>query len=61
MVSLSSACFKLNSVQLSCLLGGFTDDRGVRLQPDLVQAAVQHAQGLADELHRADGREVTLN
>ncbi|XP_061377964.1 afadin isoform X2 [Danaus plexippus] len=47
------ACFKLNSVQVRALLSPL-------LPPDLVEAAVHHARARADELYRADGREITL-
>lgn len=45
------ACFKLNSVQVRALLAPL-------LPPDLVDAAAAHARARADELCRADGREV---
>lgn len=45
------ACFKLNSVQVRALLAPL-------LPPDLVDAAAAHARARADELYRADGREV---
>ncbi|CAK1553482.1 unnamed protein product [Leptosia nina] len=48
-----AACFKLNSVQVRALLTPL-------LPPDLVEAAVAHARALADELYRADGREIRL-
>ncbi|CAG4937007.1 unnamed protein product [Colias eurytheme] len=48
-----AACFKLNSVQVRALLAPL-------LPPDLLDAAVQHARALADELYRADGREIRL-
>ncbi|CAF4775852.1 unnamed protein product [Pieris macdunnoughi] len=48
-----AACFKLNSVQVRALLSPL-------LPPDLVEAAVAHARALADELYRADGREIEL-
>ncbi|XP_045765016.1 afadin isoform X5 [Maniola jurtina] len=47
------ACFKLNSVQVRALLAPL-------LPPELVDAAVAHARSRADELYRADGREITL-
>nr|XP_026485861.1 afadin isoform X3 [Vanessa tameamea] len=47
------ACFKLNSVQVRALLAPL-------LPPDLVDAAAAHARARADELYRADGREITL-
>lgn len=48
-----SACFKLNSVQVRALLTPVAT-------PEIVEAAVAHARALADELYRADGREITL-
>ncbi|XP_053603122.1 afadin isoform X4 [Plodia interpunctella] len=48
-----SACFKLNSVQVRALLSATSS-------ADVVQAAVAHARALADELCRADGREIRL-
>ncbi|XP_023941942.2 afadin isoform X3 [Bicyclus anynana] len=47
------ACFKLNSVQVRALLAPL-------LPPELVDAAAAHARSRADELYRADGREITL-
>ncbi|XP_050342445.1 afadin isoform X1 [Nymphalis io] len=47
------ACFKLNSVQVRALLAPL-------LPPDLVDAAAAHARARADELYRADGREIAL-
>ncbi|XP_013177588.1 PREDICTED: afadin-like [Papilio xuthus] len=46
-----SACVKLNSVQVRALLAPIAP-------PDIVDAAVAHARALADELYRADGREI---
>lgn len=46
-----SACVKLNSVQVRALLAPVAPH-------DVVDAAVAHARALADELYRADGREV---
>ncbi|XP_063379407.1 uncharacterized protein LOC134666186 [Cydia fagiglandana] len=48
-----AACFKLNSVQVRALLAPLAP-------PDVVDAAAHHARALADELCRADGREITL-
>ncbi|XP_047986370.1 uncharacterized protein LOC125226430 [Leguminivora glycinivorella] len=48
-----AACFKLNSVQVRALLTPLAP-------PDVVDAAAHHARALADELCRADGREITL-
>lgn len=52
-------------MQLRCLLAGFTEEIagvGIRHLPaDLVEAVVKHAQGVADELQRADGREVIFH
>lgn len=49
-----AACFKLNSVQVRALLANVAP-------PEVVEAAVAHARALADELYRADGREVPLH
>ncbi|XP_068630825.1 afadin isoform X2 [Battus philenor] len=46
-----SACVKLNSVQVRALLSPIAP-------PEIVDAAVAHARALADELYRADGREI---
>lgn len=46
-----AACFKLNSVQVRALLTPLAP-------PDVVDAAAAHATALADELCKADGREV---
>ncbi|CAG9785219.1 unnamed protein product [Diatraea saccharalis] len=48
-----SACFKLNSVQVRALLAPLTP-------PEVLEAAVNHARALSDELHRSDGREIRL-
>ncbi|KAJ2939621.1 hypothetical protein O0L34_g14338 [Tuta absoluta] len=48
-----AACFKLNSVQVHALLAPL-------LAPDVLDAAVQHARALADELCRADGRQIVV-
>ncbi|XP_063621127.1 afadin isoform X2 [Cydia splendana] len=48
-----AACFKLNSVQVRALLTPLAP-------PDVADAAALHARALADELCRADGREITL-
>ncbi|CAH2992029.1 unnamed protein product [Chilo suppressalis] len=48
-----SACFKLNSVQVRALLAPLAS-------PEVLEAAVNHARALSDELHRSDGREIRL-
>ncbi|XP_041976702.1 uncharacterized protein LOC121731364 [Aricia agestis] len=48
-----SSCFKLNSVQVRALLSPL-------LPPDILEPAVAHARANADELSRADGREIAL-
>ncbi|KAI5636412.1 DIL domain-containing protein [Phthorimaea operculella] len=48
-----AACFKLNSVQVRALLAPL-------VTPDVLEAGVQHARALADELCRADGREIVV-
>lgn len=50
-VSALTSCSKLNSVQVRALLTPLAP-------PDAVEAAAAHARSLADELCRADGREV---
>ncbi|GBP92246.1 Afadin [Eumeta japonica] len=48
-----ATCFKLNSAQVRALLAPL-------VPADVVEAAAAHARALADELYRADGREITL-
>lgn len=60
--SISSTCFKLNSLQLRCLLENYIPvSRGEpRIPPELIDSVVAVAQNTADELTRSDGREVKL-
>nr|XP_024215475.1 afadin isoform X1 [Halyomorpha halys] len=61
LASLSSTCFKLNSLQLRALLQNYqpTPDEP-RIPHDIVENVVRVAENLADELARSDGREVRL-
>jgi afadin len=61
LASLSSACFKLNSMQLGALLRQYKAEPGEKLAPPpLLEQAAKAAESVADELARAEGREVTL-
>ncbi|CAG0912478.1 unnamed protein product [Notodromas monacha] len=58
---ISSACFKLNSMQLRALLEKFTPTRNEPEIPrELVESVVRVAENTADELLKADGRVVRL-
>ncbi|CAG0915142.1 unnamed protein product [Notodromas monacha] len=58
---ISSACFKLNSMQLRVLLEKFTPSRNEPEIPrELVDSVVRVAENTADELLKADGRVVRL-
>ncbi|KAG8268643.1 adherens junction organization [Homalodisca vitripennis] len=61
LATLSSTCFKLNSLQLRALLQKYqpTPDEP-RLPHELIDNVVRAAENLADELARSDGREVKL-
>ncbi|XP_073971174.1 adherens junction formation factor afadin isoform X13 [Rhodnius prolixus] len=61
LATLSSTCFKLNSLQLRALLQRYqcTPDEP-RIPHDIVDNVVRVAENLADELARSDGREVRL-
>ncbi|XP_070568071.1 afadin-like isoform X2 [Ptychodera flava] len=59
--SISSTCFKLNSLQLRRLLEQYIPGGGQhRIPPQLIDSVVAVAQNTADELTRSDGREVKL-
>ncbi|KAG5890253.1 hypothetical protein JTB14_030180 [Gonioctena quinquepunctata] len=61
LANLSAACFKLNSMQLGALLMQYKAEPGEKLaSPSLLEQAAKAAEGVADELARAEGREVTL-
>ncbi|XP_015835410.2 afadin isoform X2 [Tribolium castaneum] len=61
LANLSSACFKLNSMQLGALLRQYKAEPGEKLAPPpLLEQAAKAAESVADELARAEGREVTL-
>ena len=58
-LSISSTCFKLNSLQLRVLLENYIPSQGeARIPADLIQRVVSVAQNTADELTRSDGRDV---
>ncbi|KAJ8948414.1 hypothetical protein NQ314_008408 [Rhamnusium bicolor] len=61
LANLSAACFKLNSMQLGALLMQYKAEPGEKLaSPSLLEQAAKAAESVADELARAEGREVTL-
>ncbi|XP_050309768.1 afadin isoform X3 [Anthonomus grandis grandis] len=61
LANLSAACFKLNSMQLGALLMQYKPEPGEKLaSPSLLEQAAKAAESVADELARAEGREVTL-
>ncbi|XP_066262035.1 afadin isoform X1 [Euwallacea similis] len=61
LANLSSACFKLNSMQLGALLMQYKAEPGEKIaSPSLLEQAAKAAESVADELARAEGREVTL-
>ncbi|CAH1117411.1 unnamed protein product [Phaedon cochleariae] len=62
LASLSAVCFKLNSVQMGALLMQYKPEPGETLaSPSLLEQAAKAAEGVADELARAEGREVRLH
>lgn len=62
LAKLSAACFKLNSLQLRALLTQYKGDIGEQVAPPpLLEHAARAAEGVADELARAEGREVKLH
>ncbi|XP_064629486.1 afadin-like isoform X2 [Lineus longissimus] len=59
--SISSSCFKLNSLQLRVLLQSYIPDHEEGHVPqDLINRLVSMAENTADELIRSEGREVHL-
>ncbi|XP_065342020.1 afadin isoform X2 [Cloeon dipterum] len=61
LATLSSTCFKLNSLQLAALLKRYWRAQNEPEVPqELVENVVRVAESVADELIRADGREVRL-
>ncbi|XP_049822750.1 afadin isoform X1 [Aethina tumida] len=61
LANLSSACFKLNSMQLGALLMQYKAEPGEKIaSPSMLEQAAKAAENVADELARAEGREVTL-
>ncbi|XP_025196487.1 afadin isoform X4 [Melanaphis sacchari] len=61
LASITSTCFKLNSLQLKALLVKYqpaSDEP--RLPHELIDNVVRVAENLADELARSDGREIRL-
>nr|XP_022907199.1 afadin isoform X2 [Onthophagus taurus] len=62
LATLSAACFKLNSLQLRALLTQYKGEPGEQVAPPpLLEHAARAAEGVADELARAEGREVKLH
>jgi afadin len=58
---ISSACFKLNSMQLRALLERFQPSHGEpEIARELIHSVVRVAENTADELLRSDGRIVSL-
>ncbi|XP_072396641.1 afadin isoform X2 [Diabrotica undecimpunctata] len=61
LANLSAVCFKLNSMQLGALLLQYKAEPGEKIaSPSLLEQASKAAESVADELARAEGREVTL-
>lgn len=61
LANLSAACFKLNSLQLGALLMQYKPEPGEKIAaPSMLEQAAKAAENVADELARAEGREVTL-
>lgn len=61
LAGISATCFKLNSLQLAALLMQYKAEAGEKLaSPSLLEQAAKAAESVADELARAEGREVTL-
>ncbi|XP_071956570.1 afadin-like isoform X2 [Antedon mediterranea] len=59
--SISSKCFKLNSLQLRALLENYLPRQGERpLSQELIERIVRVAENTADDLTRNDGRPVQL-
>ncbi|KAJ9573633.1 hypothetical protein L9F63_008974, partial [Diploptera punctata] len=61
LATLSSTCFKLNSLQLRALLSKYQPAPDEpRIQAELIENVVRMAENVADELARSDGREIRL-
>ncbi|VVC26416.1 Hypothetical protein CINCED_3A012275 [Cinara cedri] len=61
LASITSTCFKLNSIQLKALLVKYQPALDEpRLPHELIDNVVRVAENLADELARSDGREIRL-
>ncbi|XP_050542349.1 afadin isoform X7 [Daktulosphaira vitifoliae] len=61
LASITSTCFKLNSLQLKALLVRYQPAHDEpRLPHELIDNVVRVAENLADELARSDGREIRL-
>ncbi|XP_050433436.1 afadin isoform X2 [Adelges cooleyi] len=61
LASITSTCFKLNSLQLKALLVKYQPAHDEpRLPHELIDNVVRVAENLADELARSDGREIRL-
>ncbi|XP_063972654.1 uncharacterized protein Cno isoform X5 [Diachasmimorpha longicaudata] len=61
LATLSSTCFKLNSLQVRALLQKYQPAADEpRLPPELIENVVRIAESVADALARADGREIRL-
>lgn len=59
--SISSACFKLNSLQLRALLENYVPGMGEpHIPQELIESVVGVAESTADELTRSDGRQIRL-
>ncbi|CAG5132612.1 unnamed protein product, partial [Candidula unifasciata] len=59
--NISSTCFKLNSVQLRCLLTRYLPEPNEPpVSPAFVERVVSIAENMADELARSDEREIRL-
>ena len=59
--SLSSTCFKLNSLQLEALLSSYQEaEAEAGISAELIGTIVRVAQSTVDELTRGEGRAVTL-
>ncbi|KAF5291704.1 hypothetical protein FQR65_LT11397 [Abscondita terminalis] len=62
LANLSAACVKLNSLQLRALLAQYKGEHGEQVAPTaLLEQVARAAEGVADELARAEGREVRLH
>ncbi|XP_060518752.1 afadin isoform X6 [Cylas formicarius] len=61
LANLSAVCFKLNSMQLGALLMQYKSEPGEKIaSASMLEQAAKAAESVADELARAEGREVTL-